>query len=208
MKDRTTYCLEKEISVFIAFTFLLSSVFYYFIATVEDNGWYAFGLMWCPGLASIIVSLMYRRSLKGFGWRLGNIPLLLSSYFYPLVQLFIVYGIIWYFGFGGFAGFDSNFMTRLAFFPMILTALEGSYYAGRSALGEEIGWRGYLVPRLLDKYSPNKVSLFVGSVWAVWHFPIMVTGDYGSKTPLFYQLACFTLMIVGVSFIYTWFWGC
>lgn len=205
MKSRTSYALEKEVSVFIALTFLFSSVFYYLIATVADHGWYEFGLMWCPGLAAIIVSLLYRNSLKGFGWRLGSVPLLFSSYCYPIAQLFIVYGMIWYFGFGGFAGFDSNFMTGLAFFPMILMALEGSYYSGRSALGEEIGWRGYLVPRLLEHYSPNKVSLFVGAVWALWHFPILLTGDYGSDTPLFYQLVCFSFMILGVSFIYTWF---
>ncbi len=96
-------------------------------------------------------------------------------------------------------------MTKLAFIPMILMALEGTYFAGRSAMGEEIGWRGYLVPKLLEKYTPNQVSIFVGLIWALWHFPIMVTGDYGNDTPLLYQLVCFTLMIVGVNFVYTWF---
>jgi len=197
--------LEREVGLFLGLTFVFSSYFYYAIATIEDNGWYAFGLMWCPGVASIIISLLYRKNLKGFGWGIKNPVLLVISYFFPILELFIVYGVVWYFALGGFAGLDSNFMTKLAMWPMILMALEGTYYAGRSALGEEIGWRGYLVPRLLEKYSPNAVSLFVGSVWAVWHFPIMVSGDYGAKTPLVFQMICFFLMIVGVSFIYTWF---
>jgi membrane protease YdiL (CAAX protease family) len=197
--------LKKEVTFFLALTFFLSSFFYYLIATIEDNGWYEFGLMWCPGVASIITSLKFRKNLKGFGWKAGKIWLLALSYFYPLAALFLVYGVIWYFGFGGFAGFEANFMTKLAFFPMLLMALEGSYFAGRSALGEEIGWRGYLVPRLLEKYSPNTVSVFVGVIWAIWHFPIMVTGDYGNETPILYQLTCFTLMIVGSNFVYTWF---
>lgn len=205
MQDKDTTNLKKEVTFFLSLTVIFSSFFYYFIATIEDNGWYAFGLMWCPGVASVITSLMFRKNLKGFGWGVGNVWLLVASYFYPLLELFLVYGVIWYFGFGGFAGFEANFMTKLAFFPMILMALEGTYFAGRSALGEEIGWRGYLVPRLLEKYSPNTVSLFVGTVWSIWHFPIMVTGDYGSTTPLLYQLTCFTFMIVGVNFIYTWF---
>ena len=197
--------LHKEISFFLVLTFFFSSFFYYLIATNEDNGWYAFGLMWCPGIASIITSVIFRKHVKGFGWGTGNIWLLIASYFFPIVELFLVYGVIWYLGFGGFAGFENNFMTKLALLPMIMMALEGTYFSGRSALGEEIGWRGYLVPRLLEKYQPNTVSTFVGLVWAIWHFPIMITGDYGTETPLIYQLACFTLMILGVNFVYTWF---
>jgi uncharacterized protein len=38
-------------------------------------------------------------------------------------------------------------------------------------IGEEAGWRGYLLPTLLRNYSPLKSSLLVGLVWALWHFP-------------------------------------
>lgn len=38
-------------------------------------------------------------------------------------------------------------------------------------LGEELGWRGFLLPRLLDKCSPLKASLILGLVWGVWHMP-------------------------------------
>lgn len=203
--SRSTIAFNKEVMVFLTLTFFLSSFFYYFIATNEDNGWYAFGLMWCPGVASIVTSLLFQKSLRGFGWGIGNFWLLLASYFFPLAELFLVFGVIWYFNFGGFAGFESNFMTKLAFIPMVLMALEGTYFAGRSALGEEIGWRGYLVPKLLERYQPNQVSIIVGLIWAVWHFPIMITGDYGSQTPILYQLICFTLMLIGVNFVYTWF---
>lgn len=197
--------LKKEIAIFLLLTFFFSSFFYYFIATSENSGWFAFGLMWCPGVASLITSIIFHKTLKGFGWGVSNIWLILASYFFPLLELFLIYGVIWSFGFGGFAGFEANFMTKLAFIPMVMMAIEGTYFAGRSALGEEIGWRGYLVPRLLEQYSPNTVSLFVGCVWAIWHFPIMITGDYGSETPIVFQLTCFTLMIVGINFIYTWF---
>jgi len=205
MKWFSSKSLDQEVGFFLGLTFGLSSYFYYAVATIEDNGWYFFGLMWCPGVSSIITSLLFRRNLRGFGWGLGKPGLLAGSYFFPIAELFLVYGIVWYLGFGGFEGFDNNFMTKLALWPMILMALEGTYFAGRSALGEEIGWRGYLVPRLLEKYSANRISLFVGTVWAVWHMPIMISGDYGENTPLHFQLVCFSLMIVGVSFIYTWF---
>ena len=37
--------------------------------------------------------------------------------------------------------------------------------------GEEIGWRGYLLPRLQSRYSPLVATLIVAAVWAAWHFP-------------------------------------
>ena len=205
MHKQIPLSVEKEVAIYMALTFSFSSIFYYLIATIEDNGWYHFGLMWCPGVAAILLNLYLRKNLKGFDWGPGRYGLVLVSYFFPIVELFIVYGIIWQLLLGEFAGFETNFITKLAFFPMILMILEGTYFAGRSALGEEIGWRGYLTPKLIEKYSPNQTSIFIGLVWAIWHFPIMVTGDYGSNTPLLYQLFCFTLMIVGNTFVYTWF---
>lgn len=37
--------------------------------------------------------------------------------------------------------------------------------------GEEIGWRGYVLPRLQARHSPLAASLIIGLVWAVWHLP-------------------------------------
>jgi uncharacterized protein len=38
-------------------------------------------------------------------------------------------------------------------------------------LGEEAGWRGYLLPQLLRQYSPLVSSLILGLISALWHFP-------------------------------------
>ena len=48
--------------------------------------------------------------------------------------------------------------------------------------GEEIGWRGYLLPRLQSRYSPLVATLIVAAVWAMWHSPkflvVPATYDY------------------------------
>ncbi len=54
-------------------------------------------------------------------------------------------------------------------------------------VGEEIGWRGFALPRLLEKYSALTASLIVGSVWAVWHLPLILVDDftvYGAFMPV------------------------
>jgi len=41
---------------------------------------------------------------------------------------------------------------------------------------EELGWRGYLLPRLLGRWNPWTASFALGLVWAIWHLPVFVTG--------------------------------
>jgi membrane protease YdiL (CAAX protease family) len=44
-------------------------------------------------------------------------------------------------------------------------------------IGEELGWRGWLLPKLLARgFSPLGASLAVGAVWAAWHVPILLQG--------------------------------
>lgn len=38
-----------------------------------------------------------------------------------------------------------------------------------AAIGEEIGWRGYALKKLQQKYNPLKATLFIGIVWSIWH---------------------------------------
>ncbi len=42
----------------------------------------------------------------------------------------------------------------------------------QAGLGEEIGWRGFATPKLMEKHSPLASSLIVGVVWASWHLPL------------------------------------
>jgi membrane protease YdiL (CAAX protease family) len=47
-------------------------------------------------------------------------------------------------------------------------------------LGEELGWRGYLTPRLLETTNALVASLVVGFLWAIWHVPLYLDSVFSS----------------------------
>lgn len=52
-------------------------------------------------------------------------------------------------------------------------------------LGEEIGWRGFALPRLLQVCSPRFATLFVAFVWGIWHVPMFfVSGSLQAQEPI------------------------
>ena len=70
-----------------------------------------------------------------------------------------------------------------------------------SALGEEIGWRGYALPRLQARRSALSASLIIGPIWALWHLPLWLTGAPG-RTPILY--AAFVVSAFALSVLLTW----
>jgi membrane protease YdiL (CAAX protease family) len=74
-----------------------------------------------------------------------------------------------------------------------------------SAAGEEIGWRGLLVPLLNRRYGFGTAVLISGLIWAGWHYPLMLTVRYSANSiPAWYALIVFTLGVVGFSVFLGW----
>jgi uncharacterized protein len=70
-----------------------------------------------------------------------------------------------------------------------------------SALGEEIGWRGYVLPRLQSRMSALSAALLIAPLWGLWHLPLWLTGD-PVKTPTFF--VPFVGGVFALSVITTW----
>jgi len=66
--------------------------------------------------------------------------------------------------------------------------------------GEEMGWRGYVLPRLQAKYNALVSSLILGVIWSVWHLPKFF-GTGSSEGRSFFW---FTVYTVSVAVLYTW----
>jgi uncharacterized protein len=67
--------------------------------------------------------------------------------------------------------------------------------------GEEIGWRGFALPRLLAKHSALTASLILGVFWALFHLPLFFTrGDSFASTPPL----SFLIRMIGAAILFTW----
>jgi len=61
---------------------------------------------------------------------------------------------------------------------LIMTFIGYGLFGG--SLNEEIGWRGFAMPRLLKRFNPFVATLILGVVWTVWHGPLHFNGFYGN----------------------------
>jgi membrane protease YdiL (CAAX protease family) len=191
----------REIIVFLVLTVILSTLAYIPIiqaGTINGGQSKATGLlMLAPGLAAIITYLVFERSLRPIGWKPGKIQYLILGLVIPIIYCLIGYGIVWLSGRGQYNGqFPPSFATFL-----VIMLFNGTL----SALLEEIAWRGFLVPKLMEFTSFTNTALITGLVWAVWHYPLIIFSNVRlGNTPLIYSLVCFTIFAVGVSFATAW----
>jgi len=181
----------------------------------SGNLLYVTGAMWSPALAAFATKRIFGESVRDLPWKWGDARYAWLGYLIPILYTVPVYAIVWMSGLGAFnlasltksaESFGwQNFPTGvvLALF-VVLTASLGMVGKLSRALGEEIGWRGFLVPELAKVTSFPMVALISGLMWAAYHYPVLLFGDYNAGGPAWFGLSCFTVMVVADSFILAW----
>lgn len=71
---------------------------------------------------------------------------------------------------------------------------------------EEIGWRGYLLDALTDRYSGWKASVIIATVWSLWHLPLFFIEGYPLQESLggSWRMAVYFALLFPLSIVYTW----
>ena len=164
-------------------------------------------LMWLPALAALAANLWKVKhsgekcGFLGFfrqgGFRRCGVKYILLGILLPFVYLLVPYLVYWKL-------FPENFAYTGVAFSTVLKDLApmtiiGIFAGLLTAAGEEIGWRGFMVPELFKKYGLNKTLLFSGLIWCGWHLPLLIFGDYMAGTPLWYQVPAFVFCIFPVG---------
>lgn len=146
-------------------------------------------VQFAPMVAAFISALWYRRSLRGFGWGWGKWRYQLLAWVLPLVVATVTFSLVWILGFGGLetgpyiveaqAGIAKMFGLELSTNMttiLVVLALNSTLalLLAFGAIGEELGWRGFLTPELMKHMSFTKASFVGGTIWTVYHIPLLI----------------------------------
>ena len=84
---------------------------------------------------------------------------------------------------------------------MLRATLPGAWIVFLFAAGEELGWRGYALPRLLSRYNAIVATVILGSLHALWHWPlILLPHQWLSDVPI----VPWTTFVIAEAFVFTW----
>lgn len=186
--------------------------------SIQNHLGVIFGLVWWVAVSSIVARLVLRESPRDVSFRWGGAAgtrAILVATVMPLAVGFSAYGIGWSTELAQFKGPElshavlgvhfahaENPIVRFfqcLFVMLALGALENCKYAA----GEEIGWRGYMLTRLVDSgiWGPILIS---GLVWGLWHTPLILSGQYASGPHPILSGGLFVIGIVAGGYVFAW----
>jgi membrane protease YdiL (CAAX protease family) len=194
---------NRQAAAFIVLTFALSWLYWLAVAA-SARGWIAVRVPLTPfgSLAPALAALLLSRWWGGgpavrdllwamVRWRVG-FALWLVTLFTPLLIAAAsllaarVFGIL-------------PPPAAIPGYLLLLAPLEILFLGG--PLGEEPGWRGFLLARLLPRYGPVVAGLATGVVWFAWHLPLFwLPGSAQSGIPLGY----YAVTLLSYSMVLTW----
>lgn len=123
----------------------------------------------------------------------------LIAWFGPLAIYVIGLGI--YLIMGGENPSFTVFRQELYLLPIWLVVV---FLPINGAVGEELGWRGYALPRLQQRSGPLIASLVIGAIWGIWHLPSFFNPTSVQSSLGLVFLIPFVVGTISNSVIMTW----
>jgi membrane protease YdiL (CAAX protease family) len=203
---------RRGLAIYFAVLVPLSAVFEALMIAGSLSWFWA--LMWAPAVASVVARLALREGFADVSFRFGGRRSWNSlgvALIFPIVVGLIAYGTAWITGLVQFdpkpvrlvAPFVSDtaspilvFAVNLAIAASILTI-----FSVPTAAGEEIGWRGYMLTRLIDARVPSPV-LVSGLFWGLWHVPLILGGVYLAGPPPVLSALFWVIVATSFSFVF------
>lgn len=222
LKDKVEF---KRIFVYIAITFALSYLIgFIFIVpgtlgeggtAITAYGFWASLIMMVPAIGNLCTRIITKEGMKDhmlkWTWNKENTKYYLMSWLAPSILVIVgtlIYFIIfpeqydWNMTYfhdkvtksGTIAEIDALRTTIIS--QLITAVILGPVVNCITCFGEEWGWRGYLLPKLIH-IMPTKVAVVVsGAIWGLWHLPLIIAGhNYGIDYPG-YPFAGIAMMIL------------
>lgn len=161
-------------------------------------------LVFVPGAVSLLARLTLREGFDDISLRVSDRRSLLTAWALPVAMLALAYGAAWATGLARFqtpGGVPASMGAGTAFALSLGFALvQGTVFTALGAAGEELGWRGYLLTRLVDAGVKRPV-LASALAWAAWQLPLVVSGRYGLASPTALSATLFVVGLVAHAYV-------
>lgn len=200
--------------MFLPVTALLSAPSQGAVLLTGQLAW-GVAIMFAPGVAAVVTRLLLCEGFADVSFRLVRPRWIGLAVLFPLAAALAAYLAAWLTGIAGFgphAGLGSRVglddpalpgWVRLAGALLVGVPLSATVGLLTGALAEEVGWRGYLLPRLIDAGVPRPV-LVSGLIWALWHLPLAIGGAYLTGSPRLLVVAVFCANAVVFGYVLAW----
>lgn len=162
-----------------------------------------FALIMVPGAVSLLVRLARREGFDDIALRVrgphGRLALVLA-WLLPVAMLALAYAASWATGLERFEsppGVPTTMGPVAAFgTTIVFTLVQATVFAAPGAAGEELGWRGYLLTRLVDA-DVRRPALASALAWGLWQLPLVLSGHYATGPyPALAALLFFASLVV------------
>jgi uncharacterized protein len=155
--------------------------------------------MLTPMIAALIMRIFVsKEGLKGSLGLLRSPKYYLAALLIPAAFVTAVVLIVQALGLGEFRWSEAGWFVYLT---LLVIAVPVTLFT----FGEEYGWRGYLLPRLLP-LGEIRASVLLGVIWGLWHLPLLLAGLNYPGVNIVLAIIVFTFVTVALSFTYTWFY--
>src|SRR5690606_34483819 len=170
---------------------------------IANGGVRNFGPLWIvalmciPGALSIVLRLILKSGFGDAGFRVGKGRYYLYAAAVPLLLALLVGLISAALDIRNFSPVSLEQLTQLG--PILLSVL-GLGLIG--AFGEELGWRGFLLPKMISGGIKNSY-LFSGLVWASWHLPLIAFGGFYQVDNGLLMALIYCVGIIAMSYVFS-----
>jgi uncharacterized protein len=193
---------RRGLAVYFALVVVLSGAIEAYIIFINPEFFQAtigiLALMWSPAAASVIARLVLREGFSDVSFRFGGLrtlPWYALGLGVPLAVGILAYGAAWLTGLVGVQGGAVAFLVGL-----VVTGTIGAVQGCLFTAGEEIGWRGYMLTRLIDAGVPRPV-LLSGLIWALWHVPLILAGIYAAGPYPALSAVIFVVSVTSIAYV-------
>lgn len=226
MKEKKIRTDKNKLIIYILGIYAVAYAIQILIWITGGIGTNAFGYlaplaMFLPGLGALIYLRISGEGWRFINWRLGKPLYLIIAVLVPAITALVCVGILTTLGLAksphlglanGYVVISQGLFVlgkgeqAVIFFALnfLLTAVILGFVNGLVAVGEEVGWRGFLQPKLVTKFGLPLGIVLVGFLWAHWHTPLILQGYNYPETPVLGAFILWPVTCILFSFFLAW----